>query len=37
METSQYLEHTVYEAMKTETQICPPEFLIQYGANLEAH
>jgi len=36
METSQYLEHTVYETMKTETQICSPELLIQSGANLEA-
>ena len=36
METSQYLEHTVYETMNTEALICPPEGLIQCGANLEA-
>jgi len=36
METSQYLEHTVYETMKREAQIYPPEVLIQSGANLEA-
>jgi len=34
--TSQYLEQTVYETMNTEAQICPPEVLIQSGANLEA-
>jgi hypothetical protein len=36
MERSQYLEHTVYETMKTEAQICPPDVLIQSGAKSEA-
>jgi hypothetical protein len=35
IETSKYLEHTGYETLKTEAKICPPEVLIQSGANLE--